>query len=393
MPRKGGAEMRMRRHALGNTGIEVGEIGFGAEWIGELDDEVTFAMMDRIAAAGGNLVDCWMADPKIRTSLGKSLAGRRGEWIIQGHVGATWQDGQYVRTRDVEQCKVAFDDLLERLQTDHVELGMIHYVDEMADFENLMGNGYIDYVHELHDQGVIEHVGFSTHSAVVGKAAVLSGEIEMMMFSINPAYDMMPAVSRIEELSGEGGGYDLLEGGVDPERAELYAMCAERGIGLTVMKGYAGGMLLDASKSPFGVAMTPVQCIHYALTRPSVCSVLAGTKSVAQVEDALAYCSASPEERDYEKVLSEAPRHSYRGQCIYCGHCSPCSVGIDIALANKLHDLAVAADTVPASVREHVRNMSASAIDCTGCRDCESRCPFGVPIAEKMAAAAALFSA
>ena len=42
-------------------------------------------------------------------------------------------------------------------------------------------------------------------------------------------------------------------------------------------EGYAGGRLFDARTSPFGVALTPVQCLHYALTRPAVASVLVAT--------------------------------------------------------------------------------------------------------------------
>ena len=103
--------------------------------------------------------------------------------------------------------------------------------------------------------------------------------------------------------------------------------------------------------SPFGVALTPVQCIHYCLTRPAVASVLAGYKTLEEARDALAYENATPEERDYASVLAGAPAHAYFGQCTYCGHCQPCVVGIDIATVNKFADLAKMQDEVPASVR------------------------------------------
>lgn len=56
--------------------------------------------------------------------------------------------------------------------------------------------------------------------------------------------------------------------GIDPERASLYHLCEQKEIGITVMKGYFGGRLFQEKTSPFGVAFTPKQCIHYALTRP-----------------------------------------------------------------------------------------------------------------------------
>ena len=119
----------MEYRKLGRTGLQASVIGFGAEWIGKMEQAEVNAMAARGAAAGINIVDCWMSDPAVRSALGEALAPAREEWIIQGHVGSTWQDGQYVRTRDMALVRPAFDDLLARLRTDHVEIGMIHYVD------------------------------------------------------------------------------------------------------------------------------------------------------------------------------------------------------------------------------------------------------------------------
>jgi hypothetical protein len=74
----------------------------------------------------------------VRTNIGKALAGRREKWYIQGHIGSTWQNGQYVRTRELEPVKIAFEDLLNRLGTDYIDLGMIHFVDEPAEFHRIM---------------------------------------------------------------------------------------------------------------------------------------------------------------------------------------------------------------------------------------------------------------
>ena len=150
------------------------------------------------------------------------------------------------------------------------------------------------------------------------------------------------------------------------------------------MKGYAGGRLFSESTSPFGVALTPVQCIHYALTRPAVASILAGYDTPEHVLAAVAYENATEEERDYASILAGAPRHAYSGQCTYCGHCAPCPKGIDIAMVNKLYDLAVMQPQVPESIRAHYQALSAKAEDCIACGNCEQRCPFCVPVIERM---------
>ena len=379
----------MRYRTLGRTGLEVSEVGFGAEWIGQMSDDELRAMVLRCEEAGVNIVDCWMSDPALRDALGKAIEPERDKWIIQGHVGSTWQDGQYVRTRDMEQVVPAFEDLLTRLRTDHVELGMIHYVDDPEEFSDIMEGEFFDYVQNLLVEGKIKHIGLSTHNPDVALAAVADGRIEMIMFSINPAFDLMPATDNIDDYFGEYDDETLA--GMDPVRSKLYAECANAEVGITVMKAFAGGRLLNADASPFGAALTPAQCLHYCLTRPAVCSVMAGFAKMSDLEDALAYLDATPDELDYATVLADAPKHSYFGQCTYCGHCAPCSVGIDIATVNKFADLAAMHGEAPASLQGHYGALDVTAGDCTGCQTCEANCPFGVAIAEKMEETAAFF--
>ena len=214
----------------------------------------------------------------------------------------------------------------------------------------------------------------------------------MILFSINPAFDMRPAT---EDLYSMFDGYDdagnLNLSGIDPERAEFYRMCEEHNVGLTVMKGFFGGALLDKERSPFGVAFTPVQLIHYALTRPGVASILCGYDFKEQIDEAVSYETATSDERDYASVIASAPMHSYSGQCTYCGHCKPCPMNIDIAMVNKFYDLATTQKTVPESVSEHYKALEHTASECIGCKGCESRCPFGVKIADRMTKTAELF--
>ena len=149
--------------------------------------------------------------------------------------------------------------------------------------------------------------------------------------------------------------------------------------------------MFSAETSPFGVALTPVQCIHYALTRPAVAAVMAGYDTPEHVDAAVAYETTSEEEKDYASVLANAPYHSYSGQCTYCGHCAPCPSHIDIAMVNKLYYLAEMQPEIPSAVRAHYSNLSANASDCIACAACETRCPFGVSIADRMEKTAKMF--
>lgn len=377
--------------ALGKTGLEVSEIGLGAEWLERHNKEEVAEIIHHAEAKGINILDCWMSNPTVRSNIGSAIKGRRNWWIIQGHLGSTWQNGQYVKSRDLKKVKIAFRDLLGRLGTTYIDLGMIHFVDEEKEFHTIMNGQFYSFAESLKEKGMIRHIGMSTHNPRVARLAAESGKIEMILFSINPAFDMLPASEDLNRYFEESTYTDEI-GGISPERAELYRICEQRGVGITVMKGYAGGRLFSAKTSPFGIALTPVQCIHYALTRPAVASVLAGYDSIEHVDAAVAYESANEEEKDYASVLAGAPRHAYSGECTYCGHCAPCPKGIDIAMVNKLYDLATMQSEVPSSLREHYRSLSANADDCISCGGCESRCPFSVNVIERMSKARKLFS-
>ncbi len=382
----------MNLRILGKTGLKVSEIGFGGEWLERHEEAESVELIKYAHEKGINIIDCWMPDPKSRDIIGKAMEGCRDSWFVQGHIGSTYQNGQYVRTRDMKFVPGAFEDLLKRLKTDYIDLGMIHYIDSVEDWNNVMNGEFIEYVHKLHKDGTIRHIGLSTHNPVIGKLAVETGFIEMILFSINPAFDMRPAT---EDLYSMFDGYDdagnLNLSGIDPERAEFYRMCEEHNVGLTVMKGFFGGALLDKERSPFGVAFTPVQLIHYALTRPGVASILCGYDFKEQIDEAVSYETATSDEKDYASVIASAPMHSYSGQCTYCGHCKPCPMNIDIAMVNKFYDLATTQATVPESVSEHYKALEHTASECIGCKGCESRCPFGVKIADRMTKTAELF--
>ena len=157
------------------------------------------------------------------------------------------------------------------------------------------------------------------------------------------------------------------------------------------MKPYAGGELLDASNKIAGVALTPYQCLAYALSRPAVAVTLPGAKSVEELRISAGYCDAPEEEKDYAQALASFPRVSWSGHCMYCSHCEPCPKHIDIASVTKFLNLTIAQSMVPETVREHYKVLEHHAGECIECGACETRCPFGVPIRQNMKKAVQVF--
>ena len=380
----------MKYRSLGRCGLTISEIGLGCEGLLGKPEAVVHEFLDVMEAHGANGIDLYSPNPQMRTALGRAMRGRRARFVLEAHLCTVWKDGQYKRTRSMDEVRSGFDDQLARLETDHVEIGMIHYVDSLDDWRSVADGGVLRYARELRDSGVARAVGLSSHNPQVALAAVESGAIDVLLFSVNPCYDLQPADEDVEQLwNREKYQGELLN--MDPERQALYETCQRLGVGITVMKAFGGGDLLRADRSLAGVALTPFQCLAYALDRPGVASVFAGAHSVEELGRALAYADAPESERDYAAALASFPRMSWKGHCMYCGHCAPCPSGIDVAAVTKLLNLALAQESVPETVREHYAALEHKAGECVQCGSCEERCPFDVAAVANMARAAEMF--
>ena len=375
---------------LGNTGLKVSEIGMGCEGFSEDEYRNTKKLLDAAERYGINYFDLYASDPDVRASVGEALLGRREKFMIQSHICSVWKNGQYLRSRKIEEVKQGMREMLSLLKTDYIDVGMIHYVDSIEDWDTIAEGAVLKYVLELKEKGIIRHIGLSSHNPEVALKAVKSGHIEVLMFSVNPCYDLQPANEDVEELWAEKN-YKKHLINMDPKRQELYGTCQRMGVGITVMKAFGGGDLLDAALSPAGVALTAAQCLHYALTRPGVTSVLVGAHSVEQLEESVSYEEASEAEKDYAAAFATFPNISWEGHCMYCSHCAPCPKQIDVASVTKFLNLTKAQGSIPETVREHYKALSHHAGECIRCGTCETRCPFSVPIMENMKQAAEVF--
>ena len=380
----------MNYRELGNTGLKVSEIGMGCEGFSEDGFAMTKKLFDIAEEAGVNYFDLYASNPDMRRAVGEAMKGRREKFIVQSHICSIWKDGQYLRTRKVPEVKAGFEEMMELLQTDYLDVGMIHYCDALSDWEKIVNGGVLEYAKELKAQGRIRHIGLSSHNPQVALKAVESGAIEVLMFSVNPCYDLQPASEDVEELWA-AKSYEGNLTNMDPDRQRLYETCQRLGVGITVMKCFGGGDLLDAKLSPAGAALTVNQCIHYALSRPAVSVVLAGAHSEEQFRQSLAYEEATDEEKDYALAFASFPKISWSGHCMYCSHCAPCPQKIDVAYVTKFLNLTLAQSEVPETVREHYKALEHHAEECIQCGACETRCPFGVEIRENMQKAKKVF--
>lgn len=355
----------MQYRTLPHGGEQISVLGMGSSVIGARPEDEIIKTVRTAFEHGINYFDMAGGHAAIFPAYGKALKGIREQVCLQIHFGADYTSGEYGWTTELAKIQRSVAWQLKNLQTDYIDVGFLHCLDEEADLAACRQNGVLDYVLRLRQQGVIRHIGLSSHTPALVNRVLDMGIVDIVMFSINPVYDC-----------GQGD-YGF---GENQERYALYRRCQKEGVGITVMKPFCGGQLLDAARSPFGAALTKNQCLQYALDKPGVLSVLPGYGSVEELREVLAFFDASDAERDYACVSSFTPEQSL-GQCVYCKHCHPCPAGLDIALINKYYDLALLGDAL---AREHYLTLAQTAGDCLACGHCDSRCPFHVRQSERM---------
>ena len=365
--------MEYRQLPRGSERERFSVLGLGMGGIGKTPPEEIEAIIRRAMDNGINFFDLCAAG-SVYAPLGRAIRGRRGQVFLQCHFGAVYdENGEYGWCRDFDTIRRTFLWELETMGTDYVDFGFLHCVDEDADFDKLVQIGVLDYLKELKAQGVVRHIGFSSHTPAVANRILDTGLADMMMFSINPAYDFE-----------KGDEYGI---GTVSERFALFQRCQREGVGISVMKPFHAGQLLSAEQSPFGVALSHSQCLQYALDRPGVLCAVPGVQTMAHLEELLQFLKATPEEKDYS-VIGTFTADTISGTCVYCNHCQPCPAGLDIGLINKYYDLALAGDGIAAN---HYTKLTVKADTCLRCGHCESRCPFGVRQEARMAQIHAYF--
>lgn len=354
-------EYRINRRTKDKISI----IGLGSSSISQAGIEEGIETLKMAYENGINYFDLAAGNAKCFKYYGEAFKDVRKNVMYQIHFGANYETGDYGWTTNLDKIKKSIAWQLNELKTDYIDYGFIHCIDEESDFKRYKKDGVLDYIKELKEKGKVRHIGISSHTPKLVNKALDTGLIDMVMFSINPAYDY------------NKGTY---ANGTNDERMELYRRCEKEGVGISVMKAFSGGQLLDEKTSPFGRKLTRNQCIKYALDKPGVLTVLLGVRGKEDLKNILEYNEVSDDKKDYS-IISEFTPKEVAGKCVYCNHCEPCPMGLDIGLINKYYDLSLAGDNL---AKDHYSNLEKTAKDCIACGHCNLRCPFKVDQVSKM---------
>ena len=261
--------------------------------------------------------------------------------------------------------KERFEESLERLQTDYVDILYFHSVDNP---EHMQWPQLQETLNEWKAQKKIRFTGISCHSNMTGilNEAARGAYWDVILFAYN---------------------FGMSD---DKEIAEAIQRAADKGIGLVAMKTQAGGSWYrnsQANSNRFKGELNQTAMLKWVLNNPYIATAIPGYTTHDQMKQnfSVAYdLSYTPEEKAF---LESRDTKLGLGFCTQCGECKPtCPKGADVPTlmrthmyAYQYHNLEQAHDAMREANRTGGLNL------CMDCESCAAQCAHSVAIQDRVA--------
>lgn len=272
-----------------------------------------------------------------------------------------------------------FDEQLRRLRTDYVDYYLMHMLTDLAEWERLKSLGILEWIEEKKRKGVIRNIGFSYHGNTDNFLKILD----------NYDWDFCQIQYNYLDEHTQAGAKGL-------------EAAAARGIPVIIMEPLRGGKLVnllpeEAKKAlaRSGRGWTPAEwAFRWLYNQPAVTVVLSGMNSLEMIEENVATASGARAgaftEADHAVIeqVRQLIRKTERVGCTGCRYCMPCPKGVDIPGVFRSYN-AMYAESKWSGRWQYIQNVAMTkeptfASQCIGCGKCESHCPQGLPIREKL---------
>ena len=357
----------MQKRILACTGLEVSILGLGGFHLLEISAADARTILNRYLDAGGNYVETApeYGDGESERKIGQAVAARRDEYVL----------ATKAHLRDRDSAARLIDQSLRHLHTDHVDILFMHHVQKPTELEQILSDdGALRAVEAARDAGKTRFIGISNH-----------GHPELVLEALNH-YPFDVVMSNFNY-------YDRFNFPVIEE--ELLPLLLKRKIGIVGMKAVGDGLLWRSAQQAF----------RYAWSLP-IHVMVAGMNTLALLEQDLAYADAfvpmSDEER--ERWFTQAPELGTY-VCRQCDKCLPCPAGVDIPRIFELEGWydrqmwdGIVRDPGDYWLRNSLRfwfdnqdraraayaALPVKAHACTDCGECEVRCPYRLPVTNKL---------
>ncbi len=191
---------------LGKTNLEISRLGIGAIPLQRFDEENAYKVLKCALENKVNFIDTARA-----YSISEELLGYGLEKLgASNFVIATKS-----MVRDYESMKRDIRTSLKNLRVDYIDLYQVHFLNSVDDFNKIFSeDGAMRALREAKEEGLIGHIGVSSHKIDIAKMLIETNEFETMQFAYN----------HIEE-----------------HNEEIFLLSKEYGMGTIVMKPVCGG--------------------------------------------------------------------------------------------------------------------------------------------------------
>ncbi len=351
------ASPRIRKYnTLGRTGLKIPDIGFGG--INYFNPDVARYAYD----CGVTFFDTAEGYGQSERMLGEALAGVRDKVVIATKHLLTTPE---MTTTEAMIRRV--EESLKRLRTDYVDVALIHAVDDPAP---LRREELLTAYDRLKASGKVRFSGFSTHQPAntLGEA-LASGRFDVVLMTYN----------HLESAAAE----------------PLIAKARAAGIGTVAMKVFAGGKQgslrsLAGEREKYSRA-----AMRWVLGNPAIDGLIITMSTFSHVEDYVANSGMALRRGDLaalERYREEAGPLYCRVSCDACLSACPDGVAVNQVLRFAMYytDYGMAA----VGLEKYAELDDArKPRRCDGCEaPCETACPFGLRVRERLTGARALLS-
>lgn len=342
----------MQKRTLGRTGWNVSVIGFGAIKLPRIGQQECDRLLHQALDKGINFIDTADCYGDSEEKIGKALSRRRQEFFLSTKIDE----------RDDRGVTLKLERSLRRLRTDFIDLVFFHDV-RGGEYEALFERGGLSALQRAQKQGKLREIGVSIHHSI----SMMMEAIQSGVFSV-----LMVAYSALDE---------------DRLSATILPMASREGVGLIAMKPLAGGRLGEpkAWDHRFFKKETPAQvALRYVLSRSEISCAIPGMTGLRELEENVEV-GRNPRPLSAEEItrLMDWVGAVGKGFCRNCGYCLPCPEGIpipDIFRFENYHERYA----LKGWAIEQYRCLPVDAAACSHCDQCVSRCPYGVPIPERL---------
>lgn len=244
----------MQTRPLGQTGLLVTPLGFGAFKIGRNekvkypqpydlpDDTAVEHLLNGVLDAGINLIDTAPAYGISEERIGKVLASRRNEFVLSTKVGERFVNGESSFDFTAVGVRASVAESLRRLKTEVLDILFVHSNGD--DLAIQQQTEVVPTLQKLKHAGYVRAIGFSGKTPAGTEAALEWADVVMVEHHLN-----------------------------DTSHAEVITSAASRGVGVVVKKGLASGHL------------PPADAIRFVLSNPHVASVIVGGLSLEHLQE------------------------------------------------------------------------------------------------------------